>query len=159
MYELRAVDDEVRGLADALEQGETLTTLTATGLVATCTACGRLMGTRDRFCPSCGAAAGSSDRVRDDRPEPMEPPDFGETQEFNVVKAMAEEDAAHFEEEDAAAGAPDAAEPEGESVATRPEPIHASPQAQALVPRAQRRMRAGRRMARQWLAQRRSDGP
>ena len=57
--ELDAVDAEVRALSLALQDGRGLPELTASGLVATCTACGSLMGSGDRFCPHCGAAAGA----------------------------------------------------------------------------------------------------
>jgi hypothetical protein len=153
--ELRVVDEEVRGLADALEEGIGLPALTASGLVAVCTACERLMGSRDRFCPACGAAAGASEAAeRDaDTPPPMREPDFGDTIEVTALNA-----AGHpaLEEADAEEHQPEEAE-DPRAVLT-----HAPwnrPAPKALVPRAQRKLRAGRRMARQWLEQHRPDAP
>jgi hypothetical protein len=171
--ELRVVDEEVRGLADALEEGVELPQLTASGLVARCTACDRLMGSRDRFCPACGAVAGASDRApRDPTPAaPLREPDFGDTIEVTALNAA---DHPAFDE-------PDGDEPDGDEQASSEHAVPARspapwsrPPAQensgaarpespaeprALVPRAQRKLRAGRRMARQWLEQHRSDGP
>jgi hypothetical protein len=166
--ELRAVDDEVRGLAEALEEGADLPQLTANGLVASCTACGRLMGSRDRFCPACGAEAGSSDAPerQGPPPPPLREPDFGDTIEVTALNAPEhpafdesepdEEDPEQEEEHRerhavAAAGPPPWERPS--------DPGPQSPEPKALVPRAQRKLRAGRRMARQWLEQHRPDGP
>ena len=141
--ELREVDGEVRGLADALGEGHGRSVLTARGLLATCTACGGFMGRRDRYCPGCGAEAGAGlsadESARNGGNEPEEPPvdpDFGETVEVAALNGSG----------------PD--EPAGVEPAT----AATSQRAQALMPRAQRKMRAGRRMARQWLEQRRPDG-
>ena len=70
--ELDAVDAEVRALALALDDGRELPELTASGLVATCTACGWLMGSGDRFCPRCGAAAGAVLPASENGSEPPE---------------------------------------------------------------------------------------
>jgi hypothetical protein len=153
--ELRVVDDEVRGLADALDEGFGLPTLTASGLVARCTACERLMGSRDRFCPACGAEAGGSETAprHVEVPEPLREPDFGDTIEVSALNAA---DHPAFDEPDE----PD--EPEQQiamAPADTPPPWQQSAPNDALVPRAQRTLRAGRRMARQWLEQRRSDAP
>jgi hypothetical protein len=145
--ELRAVDGEVRALADALEQDHGLSALSARGLLATCTACGGFMGRRDRYCPGCGAEAGDSAAPDDaggkgrNEPEepPMEPP-FGETVEAAALNGSAPDE-------------PEDGEPPPSATAA------GSSQAQAFLPLAQRKMRAGRRMARQWLEQRRPDGP
>jgi hypothetical protein len=162
--ELRVVDDEVRGLADALDEGFGLPTLTASGLVARCTACERLMGSRDRFCPACGAEAGGSETAprHIEVPEPLREPDFGDTIEVSALNAADhpafdepdpdehdEPDDHHEQPEDEIAVAPAAAPPPWRQAAPN----------QALVPRAQRTLRAGRRMARLWLEQRRSDAP
>ena len=147
--ELHAVDEELRGLADAVEEGHGLPALTARGLVAGCTACNGLMGSRDRFCPSCGAAAGAAPDpdAGGRRSDPMKPPDFGETEEFNAFAMEDEPDDDVSEVHNEPAPQPDRAVAVAEPPATDP-----------LVPRAQRRLRAGRRMARQWLEQRRSNG-
>jgi hypothetical protein len=169
--ELRAVDEEVRGLADALEEGLATPALTARGLVATCTACGKLMGSRDRFCPSCGAAAGASPAPSDaEPPERVEEPDFGDTIEAAALNG-AEAEGQRAEEQRAEAetakttqggnGVHHAAEePDVASWgrgATRGRGLSEARAESAVA--IQRRMRAGRRIARQWLEQRRSDGP
>jgi hypothetical protein len=179
--ELRAVDQEVRGLADALEEGVGMPALTARGLVATCTGCDGLMGSRDRFCPSCGAAAGATGSEANGTEEPaerLEEPDFGDTIEAAALNgAEAEEQRAEAETAEAEAEAETAEKTAAEaqsgngvhhaaeepdvaswgSGATRGSglPTTAAESAVAI----QRKMRAGRRMARQWLEQRRSDGP
>jgi hypothetical protein len=159
--ELRVVDDEIRGLADALEEGIELPAITASGLVASCTACDRLMGSRDRFCPACGAAAGSpaSAEREGDPPPPLREPDFGDTIEVTALNAA--DHPAFDEPEERMAPVPP---PPWERGATDdrsepPEPRSEAAQTGALVPRAQRKLRAGRRMARQWLEQRRPDVP
>ena len=122
--------------------------LTVRGLVATCTGCGKLMGSRDRFCPSCGAAAGASpaDANGADEPaEPLEEPDFGDTIEAAALNGSeAEEQRAEGRRAEPAN--PGNGEPETGAEGAIPISV-------------QRKMRAGRRMARQWLEQRRSDGP
>jgi hypothetical protein len=55
--ELSAVDDEVRGLEEALGAGDGLDRLQATGVSASCASCGALLGPADEFCAHCGAAA------------------------------------------------------------------------------------------------------
>jgi len=167
--ELRAVDREVRGLADGLEEGLGLPELTASGLVAACTACSRLMGSRDRFCPACGAAAGASEAAEreGELAPPMREPDFGDTIEVSALNAAghpALDEQDHDEEleepdEDRLNGSAELPaeweRPPWFAGAAVPGPGTA----QALVPRAQRKLRAGRRIARQWLEQRRPDGP
>jgi hypothetical protein len=180
--ELRAVDHEVRGLADALEEGVGLPALTARGLVATCTGCDKLMGSRDRFCPSCGAAAGASPSEAngtDEATEPVVEPDFGDTIEAAALngagtaegrRADAEAEAEAESEPEPAEAEAEAPEPESQeatrvpdlsgrgSGATRGNGLPRG-NAESAVALYQRRMRAGRRIARQWLEQRRPDGP
>ena len=176
--ELVAIDDEVRAITEALGEGHGLPELTATGLVATCTACGGIMGVRDRHCPSCGAAAGAEAGVDHERP-PLEEPSY-EDGEFAVHQATDRAKDEGFE----AGGGRDAGEQatdEREAVAVGGEvalgsngaspPAHASepsgpthtpagrqPLREALVPRAQRTLRAGRRLARNWIEERRAGG-
>jgi hypothetical protein len=159
--ELRVVDDEVRGLADALDEGFGLPTLTASGLVARCTACERLMGSRDRFCPACGAEAGGSETAprHVEVPEPLREPDFGDTIEVTALNAA---DHPYFDEHDDPDDHHEQPDEPDRDIALAPSdaPPWGQPAPdQALVPRAQRTLRAGRRMARQWLEQRRSDAP
>ena len=52
--EIRAVDDEERGLADALGERSRLVELVAAGITGTCSACGTLVGTDARYCHRCG---------------------------------------------------------------------------------------------------------
>lgn len=55
--ELTAVDEEVRALAAALENEETIGQLVATGVAGSCENCGSLMSIDARYCASCGAPA------------------------------------------------------------------------------------------------------
>jgi len=55
--ELTAVDQEVRGLADALDDDESVLTLVAAGIAGSCERCGSLLSTDARYCGACGAAA------------------------------------------------------------------------------------------------------
>lgn len=52
--EVRAVDDEERGLSAALAERSGLVELVAAGITGTCPACGTLVGTDARYCQSCG---------------------------------------------------------------------------------------------------------
>src|SRR3954447_13680338 len=56
--ELTAVDEEVRGLADALDVGVELPQRVAPGIAGSCENCGGILTTDARYCPSCGAPAG-----------------------------------------------------------------------------------------------------
>jgi hypothetical protein len=56
--ELTAVDEEVRGLADALDVGVELPQLVAPGIAGSCENCGGILTTDARYCPTCGAPAG-----------------------------------------------------------------------------------------------------
>jgi hypothetical protein len=55
--ELSAVDQEVRALAHALDAGQTLLELVATGIAGSCGNCGSLLSTDARYCSACGAPA------------------------------------------------------------------------------------------------------
>jgi hypothetical protein len=165
--ELVEIDDEVRAITAALGEGYGLPELTATGLVATCTACGGIMGIRDRHCPSCGAAAGAEAAVGLDR-APLEEPTY-EDEEFAVHQAVdggGEGSGAGEELDDSEDG--EWATDEREAVAAggngASPPAYAAPPSgrpprrEALVPRAQRTLRAGRRLARSWIEERRAGG-
>lgn len=52
--EVRAVDDEERGLSAALGDGSRLVELVAAGITGGCPACGTLVGTEARYCHNCG---------------------------------------------------------------------------------------------------------
>jgi hypothetical protein len=174
--ELVAIDDEVRAITEALGEGHGLPQLTASGLVATCTACGGIMGVRDRHCPSCGAAAGAESGDGHERP-PLEEPSY-EGEEFEVHQAVdAADDGEGLDDAeeaipereavavsgDAAVGSEGATGREGDvggNGATPSADATSWPQAtrEALVPRAQRTLRAGRRLARSWIDERRASG-
>ena len=55
--EVAALDEELRGLREALGQRHTLERVVATGIAGSCRACGSLLGTEDRFCSRCGTSA------------------------------------------------------------------------------------------------------
>lgn len=157
--ELERVDDEARVLAVALGEGHALPQLTARGLVAACTACGAIMGVRDRHCPSCGASAGAPatlDEVEGDEleePPPLEEPSYDEEIEVHVGEPASV--AASRADSNGGGVAPWFAEQ------SRPPSPHTPPPAdgrEPLVPRAQRTLRAGRRLARTWIEERRSGG-
>jgi hypothetical protein len=54
--EVSAVDNEVRALAEALDQDASLEMLSP-GVAGICANCGTLLSTDDRFCPNCGTPA------------------------------------------------------------------------------------------------------
>jgi hypothetical protein len=54
---LAAVDDEVRGLAQALHDGDGIEVLAASGRVAVCAHCASLLTPSSRYCSECGRAA------------------------------------------------------------------------------------------------------
>ena len=144
--ELDAVDAEVRALAHALDGGSGLPELTASGLVATCTSCGSLMGSGDRFCPRCGAPAGAvlpasengagATELAGEDDEKEDPPALDEVSDGD--------DPPHRKAE---------AEPAPPSSGNGPAPRNQDD----LVSLAQSKLRAGRRAARRWLAQRRPE--
>jgi zinc ribbon protein len=78
--ELTAVDEEVRGLVDALEVGEQLPQLVAPGIGGSCAACGAILTTDARFCPNCGAAAGAPPAVEHELSEDV-PPELDTSEE------------------------------------------------------------------------------
>ena len=55
--ELKAVDDEVRALADALDADQGMMQLVAAGIAGSCENCGSLLSTDAHYCGACGAAA------------------------------------------------------------------------------------------------------
>jgi hypothetical protein len=154
--ELDAVDAEVRALARALDDGRGLPELTASGLVATCTSCASLMGSTDRFCPRCGAAAGA-----------VLPPSENGAGAPELHDAPPEDELEDDEDVAPPAGAADdddeSDEPESSEVDPEESPTPAGgngsdPRAEGdFVRVAQSKLRAGRRVARRWLAQRRPE--
>jgi hypothetical protein len=55
--QIAAIDAELRGLAQALGTDLTLNEVVVAGIAGTCTKCGSLLSTSDRFCASCGTPA------------------------------------------------------------------------------------------------------
>jgi hypothetical protein len=55
--ELTLVDEEVRGLEEALGDGAGLEGLVATGIVGSCASCGGLLNAGDAYCARCGQPA------------------------------------------------------------------------------------------------------
>ena len=68
--EVSAVDNEVRGLAAALESDAPIEML-APGVAGTCGNCGALLSTEDRFCPNCGAPSEPALSGQEPVDEPM----------------------------------------------------------------------------------------
>lgn len=156
--DLAEVDVEVRALTKALGEGYALPELTARGLVAACTACGAIMGVRDRHCPNCGAAAGAPAGLEEgeDDPAALEEPDYDE-EEIEVHAGepqpvgMARRSASNGDVPPWYADPPSPSPPLQEEQDSQEE-------REPIVPRAQRTLRAGRRLARSWIEERRSGG-
>jgi hypothetical protein len=56
--EITTLDEELRGLREALGQRRTIEQVVATGIAGECSKCGSLLGTEDCFCSRCGTPAG-----------------------------------------------------------------------------------------------------
>jgi hypothetical protein len=75
-----ATDEELRGLQEALDERRTVEHTVAAGIAGTCTRCGTLIGTGDRFCSHCGLAvaprreAAAEEEKRDQAAAPPPPP-------------------------------------------------------------------------------------
>jgi hypothetical protein len=67
--ELEQVDQEVRALAEALDELRTLDELIASGVARRCPSCGELVAGRESYCSTCGAAL-KGGRPRDAQPRP-----------------------------------------------------------------------------------------
>ena len=69
--EIRLVDDEERGLTEALGGRSRLVEVVAAGITGACPSCGALVGTDARFCQSCGTPVGrEAGSGRERRPAP-----------------------------------------------------------------------------------------
>jgi hypothetical protein len=55
--ELKAIDHEVRALAEALDEDQGMMQLVAAGIAGSCENCGSLLSTDARYCGACGKAA------------------------------------------------------------------------------------------------------
>jgi hypothetical protein len=55
--ELKAIDHEVRALAEALDADQGMMQLVAAGIAGSCENCGSLLSTDARYCGACGKAA------------------------------------------------------------------------------------------------------
>ena len=60
VQQIAAIDTEMRGLAEALGRELTLEQVVVAGIAGTCTRCGSLLSTSDRFCAHCGTSAAQS---------------------------------------------------------------------------------------------------
>jgi hypothetical protein len=58
--EIKTIDDEIRGIATALQLDQTIEQVVAAGIAGSCASCGALLATDDRFCSSCGTARSGS---------------------------------------------------------------------------------------------------
>lgn len=54
--EVLAVDEQLRGLREALGERQTLEQVVAAGVAGSCARCATLLGSDDRFCSHCGLA-------------------------------------------------------------------------------------------------------
>jgi hypothetical protein len=160
--ELDAVDAEVRALSLALDDGRELPELTASGLVATCTACGSLMGSSDRFCPHCGAAAGAvlpptEDETGAPELEDADPDEHGEDEPAGADQD-GERRATALDTEPAGVGASNGSAAAAGNASAAGLDNGSEPSGQDdLVKLAQSKLRAGRRFARRWLAERKAE--
>jgi hypothetical protein len=156
--DLADVDVEVRTLTKALGEGQSLPELTARGLVAACTACGAIMGVRDRHCPNCGAAAGAPAGLEDGEYEPaaLEEPEYDEG-EIDAHAAAREPVGADGRPASNGDLSPWYGEPPRPSAPLQ-DGHDRQDQRDPPIPLAQRTLRAGRRLARSWIEERRSGG-
>jgi hypothetical protein len=81
---LAAVDDEVRGLVEALEGGHGIEALVDAGVAATCTHCASLLTPGSLYCLACGTAVAMNGALAE--PSPQEPQPDPEAQ-TEVVEA------------------------------------------------------------------------
>jgi hypothetical protein len=115
--ELAVVDEEVRALADALEQEVPVTELAAGGLLARCPECESLLAVDAHFCSSCGAAQRPEYEL--DRAPPISEAPALETRAFEpavVEEYELEPEPEPYEPE------PEPYEPEPEQHEPEPEP-------------------------------------
>ena len=70
---LAAVDDEVRGLIEALDGGHGIEALVEAGVAGSCAHCASLLTPGSRYCPACGTAVGVNGPVAEPEPGPNEP--------------------------------------------------------------------------------------
>jgi NADH pyrophosphatase NudC (nudix superfamily) len=58
-HEIVTLNQELEGLRGALGERLTLERVVAAGIAGSCSSCGSLLGTEDRFCSHCGTPAGA----------------------------------------------------------------------------------------------------
>lgn len=73
VQQVAAMDAEMRGLAQALGSDLTLGQVVVAGIAGTCTRCGSLLGTSDRFCAHCGTGVTPAADGRTTAPPPAVP--------------------------------------------------------------------------------------
>jgi hypothetical protein len=64
--EIRAVDDEERGLTEALGANARTVEIVAAGIAGTCPSCSALVSTDARFCERCGTPLGRSAKTHEE---------------------------------------------------------------------------------------------
>ena len=141
--ELTAVDQEVRGLAEALEVDDSVLTLVAAGIAGSCENCGSLLSTDARYCGACGvpavAAVGGSlapPTAALDGPAAREATIRVWKQVRQEPEAPEPEPEAAKPEAEAPEPNPEAAQPEAEP-AEPPEPPELEPEPEAAQPEPQ----------------------
>jgi len=68
--QLAAVDDEVRGLIEALDGGHGVDALVEAGVAGSCAHCASLLTPGSRYCSACGTAVGGNGTVAEPESEP-----------------------------------------------------------------------------------------
>jgi hypothetical protein len=68
--EIAILDEQIQGLRDALGRRQTVEQVVAAGIAGTCSGCGSLLGTDDRYCSRCGVPAGEQGRNGEGPPPP-----------------------------------------------------------------------------------------
>ena len=71
--QLAAVDDEVRGLIEALDGRHGIEALVEAGVAERCAHCASLLTPGSRYCPACGTAVGVNGTVAGPEPEQEHP--------------------------------------------------------------------------------------
>ena len=71
--QLAAVDDEVRGLIEALDGGHGIDALVEAGVADSCAQCASLLTPGSRYCPGCGTAVSGNGTVAEPKPDEAQP--------------------------------------------------------------------------------------
>jgi predicted regulator of Ras-like GTPase activity (Roadblock/LC7/MglB family) len=133
VQQIAAIDAEMRGLAQALGSELTLGQVVVAGIAGTCTHCGTILATSDRFCSNCGTAVTFTPDGQPAQAVQTAPPP--------TVPAVGEKPPppAHARPLGTAPAAQAQAAPDGDGQATKPPPpAHAKPLETAAPPPAAR---------------------